>query len=52
MALKSPLMPSPTGGGLSSAFSPYSDSPNSPARFNNFPGNTQSNRYDMAEQQM
>ncbi|KAF7192887.1 hypothetical protein HII31_05801 [Pseudocercospora fuligena] len=46
MALKSPLMPSPTGAGLSSAFSPYSDSPNSPARFNNFPGsgNTQSNR--------
>lgn len=35
MALKSPLMPSPTGGGLDSAFSPYSDSPNSPARFNN-----------------
>ena len=30
MALKSPLMPSPNGN-LSSAFSPYSDSPNSPA---------------------
>ncbi|KAK4503738.1 hypothetical protein PRZ48_004653 [Zasmidium cellare] len=48
MALKSPLMPSPTGGGLSSAFSPYSDSPNSPARFkeSNFPanGNDKSNR--------
>ncbi|KAI7621160.1 hypothetical protein KC346_g3762 [Hortaea werneckii] len=32
MALKSPLMPSPTNG-LSSAFSPYSDSPNSPAPY-------------------
>ncbi|TKA75414.1 hypothetical protein B0A49_02638, partial [Cryomyces minteri] len=32
MALKSPLMPSPTGG-LMSAFSPYTDSPNSPASF-------------------
>ncbi|KAL2351173.1 hypothetical protein BJ546DRAFT_360887 [Cryomyces antarcticus] len=32
MALKSPLMPSPTGG-LMSAFSPYTDSPNSPAPF-------------------
>ncbi|KAI7344179.1 hypothetical protein KC354_g15288, partial [Hortaea werneckii] len=42
MALKSPLMPSPTNG-LSSAFSPYSDSPNSPAPYqNNFP--TASNR--------
>ncbi|KAI7263622.1 hypothetical protein KC345_g9057, partial [Hortaea werneckii] len=42
MALKSPLMPSPTNG-LSSAFSPYSDSPNSPAPYqNNFP--TTSNR--------
>ncbi|GAB1736964.1 hypothetical protein NU219Hw_g332t1 [Hortaea werneckii] len=42
MALKSPLMPSPTNG-LSSAFSPYSDSPNSPAPYqNNFP--TSSNR--------
>lgn len=30
MALKSPLMPSPTSG-LSSAFSPFTDSPNSPA---------------------
>ncbi|KAI7207177.1 hypothetical protein KC333_g9479, partial [Hortaea werneckii] len=34
MALKSPLMPSPTNG-LSSAFSPYSDSPNSPAPYQN-----------------
>ncbi|KAI7462306.1 hypothetical protein KC357_g8519 [Hortaea werneckii] len=42
MALKSPLMPSPTNG-LSSAFSPYSDSPNSPAPYqNNF--QTASNR--------
>ncbi|RMY73610.1 hypothetical protein D0862_14265 [Hortaea werneckii] len=42
MALKSPLMPSPTNG-LSSAFSPYSDSPNSPAPYqSNFP--TASNR--------
>nr|POE79920.1 hypothetical protein CFP56_07986 [Quercus suber] len=30
MALKSPLMPSPTTGGISSAFSPYSDPPTSP----------------------
>ncbi|KAK5130186.1 hypothetical protein LTR08_002395 [Meristemomyces frigidus] len=43
MALKSPLMPSPTGG-LTSAFSPYTDSPNSPAPYTNtFPGTT-SNR--------
>ncbi|KAJ4988879.1 hypothetical protein SVAN01_05686 [Stagonosporopsis vannaccii] len=28
------LMPSPTGPGLSSAFSPYTDSPSSPANFN------------------
>ncbi|KAK5121066.1 hypothetical protein LTR85_005550 [Meristemomyces frigidus] len=43
MALKSPLMPSPTGG-LSSAFSPFTDSPNSPAPYtNSFPGTT-SNR--------
>ncbi|KAI7233104.1 hypothetical protein KC330_g5568 [Hortaea werneckii] len=42
MALKSPLMPSPTNG-LTSAFSPYSDSPNSPAPYqNNF--QTASNR--------
>ena len=33
MALKSPLMPSPTGG-VSSAFSPYTDSPHSPAALN------------------
>ena len=33
MALKSPLMPSPTGG-VSSAFSPYTDSPHSPAAVN------------------
>ncbi|GIZ42883.1 hypothetical protein CKM354_000613100 [Cercospora kikuchii] len=47
MALKNPIMPmaSPTGGGLVSAFSPYSDSPNSPARFSAFSGgNTHSNR--------
>lgn len=44
MALKSPLMPSPTA--ISSAFSPYTDSPNSPASFaNKFPRDTQSNRY-------
>lgn len=48
MALKNPIMPmaSPTGGGLVSAFSPYSDSPNSPARFSAFSGgNTHSNRF-------
>ena len=28
------LMPSPTGPGLNSAFSPYTDSPSSPANFN------------------
>ena len=28
------LMPSPTGPGLGSAFSPYTDSPSSPANFN------------------
>lgn len=28
------LMPSPTGPGLTSAFSPYTDSPSSPANFN------------------
>ncbi|SMR41542.1 unnamed protein product [Zymoseptoria tritici ST99CH_1A5] len=47
MALKSPMMPSPTGGGLASAFSPYTDSPGTPARFNGqFPSsdNTRSNR--------
>ncbi|RMZ22418.1 hypothetical protein D0859_13566 [Hortaea werneckii] len=45
MALKSPLMPSPTNG-LSSAFSPYSDSPNSPAPYqNNF--QTASNRLSL-----
>ena len=37
MALKSPLMPSPNGS-LSSAFSPYSDSPNSPAVPGSFNG--------------
>ncbi|GAB7366109.1 hypothetical protein MBLNU230_g7671t1 [Neophaeotheca triangularis] len=43
MALKSPLMPSPTGAAMSSAFSPYTDSPNSPAPFaHDF--HTQSNR--------
>ncbi|EME82854.1 uncharacterized protein MYCFIDRAFT_51447 [Pseudocercospora fijiensis CIRAD86] len=46
MALTSPPMPSPTAAGLASAFSPHSDSPNSPARFNTLPGsgNTRSNR--------
>ncbi|KAF2211642.1 hypothetical protein CERZMDRAFT_117803 [Cercospora zeae-maydis SCOH1-5] len=40
MALKNPIMPmaSPNGAGLVSAFSPYSDSPNSPARFSAFSG--------------
>ncbi|KAM3425660.1 hypothetical protein BST61_g7604 [Cercospora zeina] len=38
-------MASPTRAGLVSAFSPYSDSPNSPARFSAFSGgNTHSNR--------
>ncbi|KAJ9629529.1 hypothetical protein H2203_001903 [Taxawa tesnikishii (nom. ined.)] len=42
MALKSPLMPSPTGG-LVSAFSPYSNSPSSPAPFrSNFPASNRS----------
>ncbi|KAL9089247.1 MAG: hypothetical protein Q9165_005815 [Trypethelium subeluteriae] len=34
MALKSPLMPSPTGPAFMSHFSPYSDSPSSPAPYN------------------
>ncbi|USW53748.1 hypothetical protein Slin15195_G070670 [Septoria linicola] len=42
MALKT--MASPTGGGITSAFSPYSDSPNSPARFSTFQSGPHSNR--------
>lgn len=37
-------MASPIGGGLTSAFSPYSDSPNSPARFSTFQSGPHSNR--------
>ncbi|KAK4944051.1 hypothetical protein LTR66_014545 [Elasticomyces elasticus] len=41
MALKSPLMPSPTAG-LMSAFSPYTDSPNSPDPFSPLPASNRS----------
>ncbi|KAJ4338787.1 hypothetical protein N0V87_003702 [Didymella glomerata] len=40
------LMPSPTGPGLSSAFSPYTDSPSSPANFNQVFSNRSSTHSD------
>ncbi|KAF3034958.1 hypothetical protein E8E11_000488 [Didymella keratinophila] len=40
------LMPSPTGPGLSSAFSPYTDSPSSPANFNQVFSNRSSTQSD------
>lgn len=49
MALKSPLMPSPNGS-LSSAFSPYSDSPNSPAVPGSFNGPEK--RYEQAQERL
>ncbi|KAH9823711.1 hypothetical protein Tdes44962_MAKER10248 [Teratosphaeria destructans] len=44
MALKSPLMPSPTGAGVSSAFSPYTDSPSSPPPYHHTLPGSSSNR--------
>ncbi|KAF2767001.1 hypothetical protein EJ03DRAFT_276964 [Teratosphaeria nubilosa] len=45
MALKSPLMPSPSGGGVSSAFSPYTDSPSSPPPYHNTLPGSSANRF-------